>query len=144
MKSFLWTGLGLFWVAVIVAVTSAPWNNFETAPINWPRINSIPYSDVRWGIGSIKDVVQNLLLYIPFGYFFVKGREDRGRFLLLTVIIWAGALSIATEAAQIFQPRRYPSATDIVNNMAGALMGVGFAGSCGKKGRFQVPSATGE
>jgi len=81
----------------------------------------------------MKDVVQNLLLYIPLGYFFAKGRTDRNHFLLLTVVVWAGALSIATEAAQIFQPRRFPSATDVVNNIAGALMGVGFASRCGKK-----------
>jgi VanZ family protein len=81
----------------------------------------------------MKDVVQNLLLYIPFGYFFVKGRTDRSRLLLLTVVVCSGALSIATEAAQIFQPRRYPSATDVVNNFVGALMGVILAGRGGKK-----------
>jgi len=133
MNRSFWKGLGFSSVAVIVAATTAPWNNFEIASVNWSRINWMPYSPFGLRISSIKDVVENLLLYIPFGYFLVKGRGDRNRLLLLSVVVWAGALSIATEVAQIFQPRRFPSATDVVNNIIGALLGVGFAGRCGSK-----------
>ncbi len=81
----------------------------------------------------MKDIVQNLALYIPFGYFFAKGYQGANRISLVTVLIWAGALSIATESAQIFQPHRYPSATDVVNNVVGACIGVIFGTLRNKK-----------
>lgn len=112
---------------LIVAATTAPWTDFEPTPTNWQKINWVPYVHIFWG-GRIvdRDVLQNVALYMPFGYCFVKSfpTERRSRFFL--VGIFACTLSLVTEAAQVFQPERFPSATDVVNNILGALVGAGL------------------
>jgi len=47
--------------------------------------------------------------------------------LNLRVAVEAFLLSLAMEVIQDFSPSRFPSATDLVCNVAGALLGVAFA-----------------
>lgn len=134
MKNSLWFRLGLLWVLVIVAATTAPWTNFEPTPTNWQKINWVPYAHIFWGERLVnRDVLQNLVLYMPFGYCYVKSFPSEIRSELFLVGIFACALSLVTEVAQVFQPERYPSVTDVVNNTFGALMGAGFGRWCGIK-----------
>ena len=43
------------------------------------------------------------------------------------VMLWAIALSISTEASQIYSHGRFPSATDVLTNVIGAGLGVVLA-----------------
>lgn len=126
MRRTIWKNIWIFWILVIIAATTAPWNNFQMHPTNWQRINWAPYAHTALRMGSMKDVLQNILLYIPFGFCYVKRFPIENRSLLLSVGMFASALSISTEVAQVFQPLRFPSATDVINNIFGALLGANF------------------
>ncbi len=127
MRSPLWKNLWLSWILVIIVATTAPWTNFQANPTNWQRINWVPYAYVSLKLGFInRDVLQNILLYLPFGYCYVRRFPFENRSLLLFVGMFACTLSFLTEAAQIFQPHRFPSATDVTNNIFGALLGAIF------------------
>ena len=131
MRSSLWKNIGILWVLVFIAATTAPWTNFQPNPTNWHRINWVPYAHIFWGRSILNwDVLQNLVLYMPLGYCYVKSFPSASRSLLFLVGIFACALSLVTEAAQVFQPARFPSATDVVNNIFGALVGAGFGRWC--------------
>jgi len=126
MRSPFWQSLWLSWILVIIVATSAPWTNFQANPTNWHRINWVPYAYISLKLGFIRDVLQNMLLYFPFGYCYVKRLPVENRSLLLFVGMFACTLSFLTEAAQIFQLHRFPSATDVINNIFGALLGAIF------------------
>jgi len=75
---------------------------------------------------------------VPFGWFVAGIRPDGGgrwgwreglacRGPLVTAVLLGLALSLATEATQIFSHRRFPSATDVVTNTTGALVGAWLA-----------------
>ena len=126
MRSPFWQNLWLFWILVIITATTLPWTSFHAYPTNWQRINWVPYAYTSFLKIGFRDVLQNILLYIPFGYFYVKRFPIENRSLLLSVAMFASALSISTEVAQVFQPLRFPSATDVINNIFGALLGANF------------------
>jgi VanZ family protein len=63
---------------------------------------------------------------MPFGYCYVKSFPFENRYPLLLVGMFACTLSLVTEAAQVFNAHRFPSATDVVNNVFGALLGASF------------------
>lgn len=67
-----------------------------------------------------RDIVANLLLFLPFGYLFAAAHPRRGYFALLAA---AAAISLGAEALQTLSPARFPSATDVVVNTAGAFAG---------------------
>lgn len=114
-------------MVVIVAATTAPWTDFQATPTNWHKINWVPYVHAFWGFRIVdRDVLQNVVLYMPFGYCYVKSFPSESRSRLLLAGMFACTLSLATEAAQVFQPERVPSATDVINNVVGALLGASF------------------
>lgn len=120
----LWKNIWMAWVVVIIIATTAPWTNFQPNPTNWHRINWVPYAHIFMGYKILTwDIVQNLVLYMPFGYSLAKSLLTPSRSLLFFVGVLACTLSFVTEVAQVFQPARFPSATDVVNNIWGALVG---------------------
>lgn len=96
-----------------------PWTTWQDHS-HWPRVGWIPFASppVR-----ARDILINTLLYVPFGMFC---RRASGRPLTMSWGWIAGlalALSIATEATQIYSHGRFPSATDVATNVVGALIG---------------------
>ena len=74
---------------------------------------------------KLRDIVQNVLLFVPFGYFLAVRCDARwSKRCALAVVLVAAALSAALEALQLFVPERFPSTTDIVCNAAGAAIGL--------------------
>jgi glycopeptide antibiotics resistance protein len=127
MGTSLWQKIWLAWILVIVVVTTAPWTSFQSIPINWHRINWVPYSYAftKFRIFS-RDILQNIVLYAPFGYCYVKSFPFENRYPVLLIGMFACTLSLLTEAAQVYNAHRFPSATDVVNNVFGALLGASF------------------
>ena len=106
----LWTGL------IVLAVV--PWANYQDHS-HWPRVGWIPFVS---SVVKVRDIAVNLLLYVPWGYFCARSFPAASRRAWVVVGL-ASALSIITEASQIYSHGRFPSATDVTCNVLGALAG---------------------
>jgi len=104
------------WILVI-AVASGPWFGVVREP-QWERVTWIPFTGFE---DKPKDVLQNFLLFIPFGWSFVKSR--RGLAGVGAAAAAAVLVSIAVEIPQLFYRLRDPSATDVFVGMCGSAFG---------------------
>lgn len=99
------------WVRVAV-----PWTSFQWTP-TLRRVELIPFS-----AGSLRTQVLNVLVFVPLGIIGTRlGWKPR------TVVVLGFGVSILTELLQLFSTRRYPSATDLILNTTGTVIGVGAA-----------------
>src|SRR5690606_30700506 len=80
---------------------------------------------VDWRVQSRRgDVLANLLLYAPLGFFWPRALGLRGGVWPIASAALAGAaLSTSVEIVQLFIPGRTTSAVDVVCNTAGAAFG---------------------
>ncbi len=84
------------------------------------------------GLGHLSraDVVTNVLAYMPLGLLIVRslgpGRATLGAIAIATLI--AGLLSFSMEFLQQFLPARIASLSDLIANIAGAVIGASLAG----------------
>ena len=115
----MWTKLALLWTAVIVCVTTLPWKNFAGHP-HWDHVRWIPFQDHPL---ALFDIVANVLLFVPFGYFLVRALPRRSRAWARTLAL-AAALSASVECFQVYSHHRMPSTTDILTNVLGAGLGL--------------------
>ena len=105
-----------FWILVVVAA-SGPWFGVVLEP-QWDRVTWIPFT----GFGDKpRDMIVNVLLYVPFGWSFVKTRSRRAR--VRDVMVAAAVVSIAVEIPQLFYRLRDPSTTDVLMAIIGAAAG---------------------
>jgi glycopeptide antibiotics resistance protein len=105
-----------FWILVI-AVASGPWFGIVRDP-QWDRVTWIPFRGFE---DKPTDVVQNFLLFLPFGWSFMKSRRGLPG---VAAAAWAAiAVSIAVEIPQLFYRLRDPSATDVFMAMCGSAVG---------------------
>ena len=111
---WLWTGLILLLVL--------PWTTFQSHT-HWQRVEWIPFISPPL---KLRDVVANVALYVPWGYLLVRQMPYASRRLWLVGIL-AAVLSFSTEASQLYSHGRYPSATDLICNIVGALAGATYA-----------------
>lgn len=102
----------MWWIPV-VWLASFPVGLTDTP--QWHRVHPVPFSDPA---DKLSDLVINLLLFAPFGYSFA--RRPNGLAWLPPA---AALVSISAEIPQLFSTIRYPSGTDVVYAMAGALGG---------------------
>jgi glycopeptide antibiotics resistance protein len=109
------------WTAFILLVV-LPWIGFQDHT-HWQRVAWVPF---RSPPVKVFDVLANILLYVPWGYFYRRHMPERFRQLWL-VIVFAALLSLASEAAQLYSHGRFPSATDATCNVFGAFIGARFA-----------------
>jgi glycopeptide antibiotics resistance protein len=111
------------WIAVI-ALLVLPWTTFQ-AHSHWNNVDWIPFvgRHVR-----LRDNVANVLLYMPLGYL---SRRQRFRIRTWQVGLFGFALSVLTEFTQVYSHGRFPSATDVVCNTIGAVLGAAFARAAG-------------
>jgi glycopeptide antibiotics resistance protein len=103
------------WVWWIPVVWLASFPVGPTAVPQWHRVHALPFSDPA---DKIEDLAINLLLFVPFG-FSLAGRSRRPVLLVAA----AAAASMSAEAMQLFSTVRYPSGTDVVYAVAGAICG---------------------
>jgi glycopeptide antibiotics resistance protein len=107
---------GLLCLAVgLVLVAVLPWRGF-TAHSHWDEVRWVPFSSRL----VVRDVVANLMLFLPFGAGVAMNvtQSPVGR-----AGGWGLALSLFGEFSQVFSHGRFPSATDVVCNVAGAVFG---------------------
>jgi glycopeptide antibiotics resistance protein len=104
--------LWVWWIPVVWAA-SLPLG--PTTTPQWHRVHLVPFTDPA---DKLTDLAVNLLLFVPFGWSFVT-RPDRLRWLPLS----AGLVSASAELSQLFSTVRYPSGTDVVYAIGGAMAG---------------------
>ena len=114
-RSALWV-----WWIPLVWIVSSPWVGFTGKP-QWHRVHLVPLGDPS---DKPRDVLANVLLFVPFGYSAAGRRSARSGFLF--AIGAAAAVSLTAEASQLFSTQRYPSATDVSAAMVGAAIGAAF------------------
>ena len=109
------------WWIVLIFVVSGPWYGVLSAP-QWKRVAWIPFT----GEGDKpRDVVVNVLLFVPLGWSFSATHTGRRRAAL--AIATGFVTSLAAESLQLFWVLRDPSATDLLTNTCGTALGVAGA-----------------
>lgn len=77
---------------------------------------------------KLRDVVANMLLYVPLGWWGLRLRVRQEMRATVGVAVGVAlVLSLGTEASQLFSHRRVPSTTDLVTNVCGAWLGARLA-----------------
>ena len=111
------------WISVLVIVIALLYPfKFENHG-HWENIVWPPFSRLN----SIPDFVQNVLLFMPFGYFAIRWRPDVGWKAVIRTTLEGAGLSFCGEFCQIFIHFRSPSSTDVVMNTCGAFAGAFLA-----------------
>jgi len=117
----LWALFSLF----VVYGTTFPfrfhWDSFLSgvARINWRPLGGVA------GNISLSDILQNILLFIPFGFLgYFSLIHKRSRLKKIIVVGLGTLLSVSVEFLQIFSLTRWPSMSDIVFNTLGAALGL--------------------
>lgn len=99
---------------IVIAAGVMPWGNW-TDHAHWDKVQWIPFVSppVRFW-----DVVLNVVLYLPVGYFIAARRGA-----VWHAAVYGALLSTVTELAQVFGHGRFPSMTDLSANVIGAWLG---------------------
>jgi hypothetical protein len=109
---------GLVLSASAVLAAAYPWQDV-VGHSHWSRVGWIPF--VSWPAPWL-DIAGNLLLFVPVGVF---AGLSFARVIPTTLFI-ALALSVFVETMQLYSHSRFPSATDVVCNVAGAVAAAAF------------------
>ena len=96
-----------FWI-LVVFVVSGPWFGIVREP-QWERVTWIPFTGSS---DKPRDMIVNFMLFVPFGWSFIKSRT--GAHGILLAMTAAAAVSMAVEVPQLFYRLRDPSATDLL------------------------------
>jgi glycopeptide antibiotics resistance protein len=120
-----WWPLAL-WTGLIVLVVF-PWFHYQNHT-HWQRVAWIPFVSPPI---KIRDIVVNLLLYAPWGYFGARAMRSRQ---VWVVVALAAMLSLVTEWSQLYSHGRFPSATDLTCNILGACAGAMYERSRTRSG----------
>jgi len=113
---------GLFALSTvfIVYATTLPFD-FSRAP-SLVGANLIPlWDEERNRLHSMPDIVQNIVLFMPFGFFMTLGFPRK--WPVLRAAVAGFLLSLLAESLQTMTTIRQTSATDLTTNTAGALVG---------------------
>ena len=114
----------------IFYATTIPWDVAHAPTL--AHVAWVPLWDTARGrLWSIPDMVQNVVLFLPYGFFGFLGfpaLRRRGTALGVIVMGLLGlALSLLVESLQTMSATRSPSATDLTTNFAGAFIGAAIA-----------------
>jgi glycopeptide antibiotics resistance protein len=128
---FLWAAFSLF----VVYGTTFPFDfpaRGQSLAALFQRINWLPLGGRPGDIG-FPDIIQNILLFLPFGFLgYFSLIQKRSRLKKTAIVLSGAALSASVEFLQIFSPLRYPALSDVIFNTVGTLLGL-WAGIILKK-----------
>lgn len=77
---------------------------------------------------SLGDILGNIVLFIPFGFFGVKSLRVNvaDRKIYFRILIYGFFLALIIQLIQVYIPSRSPAITDVYWNMAGIILGLGL------------------
>ena len=86
------------------------------------------WSEFRWNLSFVQDIITNILGFLPFGFFFSALLLKHTRLsrlpAYLIIVIFGTGLSFAIELTQAYLPSRDSSLTDLVMNSTGTIFGI--------------------
>jgi glycopeptide antibiotics resistance protein len=98
-----------------------PWKNY-VGHSHWDLVTWIPFNDHPF---ALEDVVANLALFVPFGFFLGRAAPGPLRKKIWGVTIFGSAVfSASVEFFQVYCHNRNPSMTDVCNNVLGGMLGL--------------------
>ena len=117
MKSLPQQRIGVAFVALSIALIAAiivPWRDLQDHS-HWANVGWIPFVSppIR-----IFDIAANLLLFAPLGASAALAFR-RG---VVAAAVLSLAVSLGGEYVQLYSHSRFPSATDVVCNVSGAVL----------------------
>lgn len=119
----MWYRLWLFWATVILLTGILPLSNFVGQP-EWTNIHWFITTNDVLHRRFFLDILLNIAVYIPFGFFYARYALTNGCRKPSRAILFALLLSGSIEFYQVFCEHRFPSMLDLLNNTAGAIIGV--------------------
>ena len=127
----------ILWILVVVVTTTLPWSGLQglQGHAHWGNVRWIPFYPEVLSLRSVRDIVVNLSLFVPFGYLYVRSQITMPRTMFLRITLLAVLLSIGVELVQVFSHTRIPSTTDICVNVIGAAIGAVIARKVSKERR---------
>ncbi len=111
----------LVWTLVVI-LGVVPWASW-VGHSHWDRVEWGPFT----GTFRLRDIVLNVLFYVPIGFFFVRDGLWRWKGTLAGAVAFGLLLSLGTEFTQVFGHGRFPSMTDVLTNTSGAAAGAWLA-----------------
>src|SRR5207344_3322885 len=88
----------------------------------------LPWKDIAYDTPNYRDIVLNVLGFVPFGFCFFLHRRRPGAAPwfanALLVVITGAMISLTIETIQVWLPNRISSMNDLLGNTAGTLLGV--------------------
>jgi len=122
----MWRMLWLCWLLLIVLVSTYPCAAFHTHP-HWEKVIWVPFQGVWRSANLLTDAVKNVLLYVPFGFFYGQARPRLRKRVVITVALLTAILSVSCELFQVFCHGRHPTMTDVSTNLMGGVLGAVIA-----------------
>jgi len=127
--TILWAIFSLF-ILYATLIPFTPASDLSLVKSNISAISWVPFVDPDGTRASIPDMVQNILLFLPFGFLgLLAGYPERGVSNVFKVTALGLLLSFSVEILQLFTSNRTTSATDIVTNTIGTFAGAAFTAS---------------
>ena len=133
----IWTPSLLNWSAIALVVLALTWPLRFESHGHWENVIWPPFTKLNSGF----DFLQNILLFLPFGYFSAKPHYQEGWRIVAWISLAGACLSFSGELCQVYIHFRSPSSTDIVMNTAGACLGSTLAVALNKFGASGGQSA---
>ena len=127
----------ILWILVVVVTTTLPWSGLQglQGHSHWANVRWIPFYPELLSLRFVRDIVVNLILFVPFGYLYVRSQVTMPSAMFLRITLLAALLSVGVELVQVFSHTRIPSTTDICVNVIGAAIGAVIARKVSKERR---------
>lgn len=116
----------LLFMAFIIYGTLIPFSFCELEGCVAENIHIIswsPFVDADGSRASTSDIVQNILLFMPFGFLGMLAEKKSNISTLLKITLSGALLSGFVETAQLITTDRTTSITDLITNTVGTLIG---------------------
>lgn len=115
--------------AALVVAVGYPWGEF-VGHTHWSKVAWVPFTS---DYDRLPDEAGNLLLFVPLGIFAALAFK-RGITIAGTTAL---AVSCFVEWMQLYTHTRFPSATDVVCNVAGAVVAAAVVGRTRRRGSLR-------
>ncbi len=115
------------WLATLIIAAVILYGSFYPFEFRVPASGIGPIATFLASIGQRPgrgDFIANILLYLPFGFFFVLSHgRDRQAACLPVVVLGGALLSLSVELAQYYDAGRVTAFSDFYTNTLGTLLG---------------------